>query len=175
MTLTRNPRPLLSRTALLGAALLFLGAGCGDRAKAPAASEAPAAAEAETQASATAAGGNLATASIAASVANAGDDVLRRGKILFLQCRSCHSLEAGGDHKVGPNLHGLFGAAAASKDGFGYSEALQQAGIVWDTDTLNAFVQNPNNLVSGTAMAFAGLTAEEDRVAVISYLADQTR
>jgi cytochrome c len=175
MTRTGNTRPLLSRTILLGAALLFLSTGCGDGATSPATSDAPAAAETEPQASAPADAGNLATASIAASVANAGEDVLRRGKILFLQCRSCHSLEAGGDHKVGPNLHGLFGAAAASKEGFGYSEALQQAGIVWDADTLNTFVQNPNGLVSGTAMAFAGLPAEEDRIAVISYLADQTR
>jgi len=37
---------------------------------------------------------------------------LQRGQTLFLQCRACHSLEAGGANKVGPNLYGLMGSIA---------------------------------------------------------------
>lgn len=100
---------------------------------------------------------------------------LRRGKILFLQCRACHSTEAAGEHRVGPNLHGLFGAEAASKPGFAYSEALSQAGVTWSADTLSRFLTEPSAFVPGTIMAFAGLPQESDRDALIAYLAEQTK
>ncbi|MEM1230390.1 MAG: c-type cytochrome [Pseudomonadota bacterium] len=112
-----------------------------------------------------------------APIADAAADAAlsKRGRILFLQCRSCHSLNAGGEHKVGPNLHGLFGATAASKPGFGYSEALQRSGITWNAAQLERFLESPNALVAGTAMAFVGLPAPEDRRALIAYLKEQTR
>ncbi|MEM9209447.1 MAG: hypothetical protein AAGA61_09380, partial [Pseudomonadota bacterium] len=47
-----------------------------------------------------------------ASSAAREDRALQRGKILFLQCRACHSLMADDGHRVGPNLAGLFGREA---------------------------------------------------------------
>ena len=47
-----------------------------------------------------------------------------KGKVLFLQCRACHSLEAGGANKVGPNLHGVLGRKAGLAPGFSYSDAV---------------------------------------------------
>ena len=65
-----------------------------------------------------------------------------RGQRLFLQCRACHSLNEGGDHKVGPNLHGMFGKQSAQAPGFNYSEALESANLVWSPETLNEWLAN---------------------------------
>jgi len=35
--------------------------------------------------------------------------MLKRGKIVWLKCRSCHETDPGARHKVGPNLNGLMG------------------------------------------------------------------
>ncbi len=45
-----------------------------------------------------------------------------KGQIVFLQCRACHSLEAAGPNKVGPNLHGVMGRKAGLAPGFAYSD-----------------------------------------------------
>lgn len=108
------------------------------------------------------------------SAAPADPKLAARGKILFLQCRSCHGLKPEEGHRVGPNLSGLFGRAAASQEGFTYSEAMQGAGITWDAALLNQFLETPASLVPGTIMAFAGISAEADRAAVIEYLRAET-
>ena len=108
-------------------------------------------------------------ASAAPTAADATVD-LRRGRIMFLQCRACHSTEADGEHKVGPNLHGLFGASAGEKDGFTYSSAMSEADTVWSEDTLDAFLERPTDYVPGTIMVFAGIEEQADRQALIAYL-----
>ena len=96
------------------------------------------------------------------------------GRRVFLQCRACHSLEAAGAHRVGPNLHGMFGGPAAVREGFNYSPALKEAGVVWTPAALEEWLIRPSSFVPGNKMAFAGIKREKDRTALLAYLLKET-
>jgi len=97
-------------------------------------------------------------------------ELVARGERLISQCSSCHTFDAGGPNRIGPNLHDVFGRAVASHTGFEYSEALVSHGGAWDYLALNDFLQSPATAARGTRMAFAGVRNENDRVALIAYL-----
>ena len=101
-------------------------------------------------------------------------DLLKRGKRVFVLCRSCHTLESEGRHKVGPNLHGMFGSNAGSKDDFRYSDVVKGSGIVWSAETLEEWLVKPKDFLPGNKMAFAGVRKESDRKALITYLKKET-
>lgn len=97
------------------------------------------------------------------------------GESVFLKCAACHEVGEGAQHRVGPHLNGLFGRSAAGAEGFGYSESLQRAGaggLEWHAETLDAFLENPRALASGTRMKFPGLENPQERADVIAYLRD---
>jgi cytochrome c len=99
---------------------------------------------------------------------------LSHGAELWASCQACHSLKADEAHRVGPNLHGLFGRHAGAAEGFRYSEALDSAGFVWTPDQLDAWLSNPRGFLPGNRMTFSGLRQAEDRRDLIAYLAVET-
>lgn len=107
----------------------------------------------------------------ALSPAAAQDDAMvKRGQLLFLQCRTCHSIKAGEPDKVGPNLAGVIGRKSASRPGYAYSAAMKAAGLTWDAATLDRYLTAPAKLVPGNKMGFGGIATPADRAAVIAYI-----
>lgn len=95
---------------------------------------------------------------------------LARGALLFKQCRQCHTVEQAGINGIGPSLHGVVERAMAKLDKFAYSKAMQQAKGSWNVENLNKFLFKPRAFVSGTKMAFAGISKGQDRADIIAYL-----
>lgn len=93
-----------------------------------------------------------------------------RGKLVFMRCAACHSVAPGAAAKVGPNLVGVVGRAAAASPGFKYSSSLKAAKLTWNEATLDNWLRRPTGLVPGTSMVFAGVPSYDDRKALIAYL-----
>lgn len=114
-------------------------------------------------------------AAIAGEMAVLSPEEMKRGQILYVQCRACHTLKAGEPNRVGPNLHGLFGSKTAYVADFKYSESLKAADFVWSATTLDKWLEKPSALVPGTKMAYAGLKNKADRDKLIAYLQQETK
>lgn len=84
-------------------------------------------------------------------------------------CKSCHTLEKGGANGTGPNLFGVVGRAVASDAGFKYTQALKDAGGIWDFERLQGYLENSQAFMPGTAM-IQKFPNPEHRAQIIAYL-----
>jgi cytochrome c len=105
--------------------------------------------------------------SILAVPAMASD--VAKGKKLFNRCKACHVLDKP-KNKVGPHLVGIMGRASATVEGFKYSKAMKAANVVWDEETLDAFLAKPKSFIKRTKMAFPGLKKPAQRADIIAYM-----
>jgi cytochrome c len=93
------------------------------------------------------------------------------GQLVFNNaCRTCHTLREG-DNRLGPNLHKVIGRRAGSLPNYGYSSAMKGADLEWDKATLDRFIANPDQVVSGNSMKpYGGLSSAEERAKIIAFL-----
>lgn len=83
-------------------------------------------------------------------------------------CRNCHSAKKG-DNRLGPSMHGIFGAPAGQVKGFAaYSGSL--AGLVWDEATLDRFIAEPAAVAANTSMNYPLVGDPATRREIIEYL-----
>jgi cytochrome c len=105
---------------------------------------------------------------VSAPAAFAGDPA--RGENVFKRCLACHMIGEGAQTRVGPVLNGLIGRKAGTYEGFKYTEANKNSGLVWDEPTLAKYLKNPRATIPGTSMTFPGIRKDEEIEDLISYL-----
>ena len=108
-------------------------------------------------------------ASTAASSALAQD--ADAGKTSFNKCLACHAVDEGAKNKVGPVVNGLEGRKSGTVEGYSYSEANKNSGIVWNKETFLEYIKDPKAKIPGTKMVFAGIKKEDEANALWAYLA----
>lgn len=92
------------------------------------------------------------------------------GRLSFGQCAVCHTYQEGQAHRVGPNLFGIVGADAGKAEGFNFTKAMRESGIVWTEESLDAFMEDPQTYVRGNRMAYMGESDAETRANIIAFL-----
>lgn len=130
-------------------------------------------------------GAFLAAGMMLAGHANAAGDA-KEGEKVFRKCMTCHMVGDKARNKIGPVLNGIFGRKAGTAEKFRYSklnEAAGAAGLVWNEETIAAYLPNPNKFLKefltkagkedqakgSTRMSFR-LSGDEDIANVIAYL-----
>lgn len=92
---------------------------------------------------------------------------LPKGRDLFeRRCGGCHALDR---DKEGPRLGGVYGRTAGSVESFPYSDSLKGSKIVWNEESLEKWLSDPERLVPGNDMGFRLEKAKERRV-IVGYL-----
>jgi len=113
-----------------------------------------------------------ATLALGTGAAQAAGDAAK-GKAAFeRQCAICHTVEKGGDNRLGPNLFGIVGKKAGTAPGYTYTAAFKtRANWEWTEDAIGGWMMFPSTMIPGTAMGIFQGIAERDRDDLIAYLA----
>ena len=98
----------------------------------------------------------------------------------FRKCAGCHKIEEGKKGGMGPNLWGIYGSPAGQVEGYRYSKWLKESGIVWNRESLQAWLSNRKTReeyfgkdVFKTKMMWTGIKKEEDMTTILDYLEKQ--
>lgn len=95
---------------------------------------------------------------------------LSAGERSWNKCRACHQIGEGARNLVGPQLNGLLGRNAGTAEGYSYSSANKNSGIVWDEASFAEYIKDPRVKIPGTKMIFAGIKNEKEIGDLLAFL-----
>jgi cytochrome c len=100
---------------------------------------------------------------------------IAKGQAAFVrQCAICHTIDKGGDNRLGPNLFGIIGKRAGTVAGFKYTNAFRNtANFEWSEGLLGPWIALPAVMVPGTAMATFPGVSDRDKDDIVAYVAAQ--
>ena len=97
------------------------------------------------------------------------------GERLYRACIACHSLEPN-RNMTGPSLAEVWNRKSGSLASFPrYSPALKSAGIVWNDDTLDEWIKDPQHFIPENTMTFPGMKDARQRADLLAFLKDATQ
>ena len=89
---------------------------------------------------------------LTASAGGAVAQDLAAGETAFRKCQICHDVGEAAKNKLGPELNGLAGRKAGTVEGYAYSDADKNSGIVWSEASFKEYLENPQEKMPGTKM-----------------------
>ena len=105
--------------------------------------------------------------------------LIKDGEKVFKKCKACHRIGLNAKNGTGPHLNNIFGRVAGQLEDYKkYSKNIKkmgQEGLIWNTETLTSFIQNPKKYITGTKMNFKGIKKSDELEALIEYLAATTK
>lgn len=94
------------------------------------------------------------------------------GKQLYaVRCAACHSVDYNG---IGPSHKNIAGRRAGTFPGFAYSKALRESSVVWNEQTINRWLADPEKLIPGQQM-FIQIPDAKERADIVAYLLATSR
>ena len=93
-------------------------------------------------------------------------DADRGAELYSTRCGACHSIDR---HRIGPLHRDVVGRTAGSAPGYRYSKALKDSDVVWDAESLDRWLANPEAFIPGQKMGYRLADATERRD-IIAYL-----
>ncbi len=112
----------------------------------------------------------MAAAIAALSAQTAWAQDVAAGEQSFKKCLPCHAVGPDAKNKVGPVLNGLDGRQSGSIEGYSYSDANKNSGIVWDETQFVDYIKDPRAKIKGTKMIFPGIKNETEAKSLWAYL-----
>ena len=110
-----------------------------------------------------------------AAQASSAEGNSAQGQRVFTACAACHSLQPD-QNMTGPSLADVWNRKAGSVASFSrYSPALKSANIVWNDKTLDEWINDPQHVVPGNQMTFAGIKDARQRANLLAFLKEATQ
>lgn len=85
------------------------------------------------------------------------------------QCGTCHTTNLSEPARQGPPLFKIVGRQAGKFGGYRYSAGFAKADFTWDEARLDAWLTDPQEVISGSVMAYRQ-PKREIRTTIIAYL-----
>ena len=101
----------------------------------------------------------------------AGDAEAEAGKAVFTRlCSGCHKIGPSARSAFGPPLNGIIGRQAGQQEGYVYTDAMKNSGLVWTREALRTYIKDPSEVVPGTRMKLWWMGSDERMEDLLEYL-----
>ncbi len=99
-------------------------------------------------------------------------DLAGFGRTLYEQrCSNCHAIDPAANNSIAPPLHDVIGRRAGSAKGYTYSVKLAGSDLVWDTATLDEWLEKSTIATPDIRYRHVGLKDAIERKAVVAFIA----